>query len=183
MATISLSGGEELERKLSELSAKLSRGGTLRVGFLEDATYPDGTPVAMIAAIQNFGAPAKGIPPRPFFSNFIEKNAPGWGGQLAGLLQANDYDVEKSLNQMGLGMVGQLQESLIATNAPPLSDVTLLLRERFANHADITFADVQQAWQDLADGVRPTISGTGAKPLVWTGHMSNSIDFEVVDNG
>lgn len=183
MATIKLSGGDKLEQKLAEIAAKVARGGTLRVGFLEGATYPDGTPVATVAAIQNFGAPAKGIPPRPFFTNFIKEKSDRWGEQFAAILRNNDFDVIKALNLMGMGMASQLQQSIIDTNAPPLSDVTLLLRDRFRDHVDITFADVLKAWQDIADGVQPEASGTAAKPLVWTGHMLNSVDYEVTDNG
>lgn len=181
MAQLTLSGGERLEAKLAEIAAKVAKGGTLRVGFLETARYPNGTPVAQVAAIQNFGAPAAGIPPRPFFTKFIEDNSGKWGDALGRLLAANDFDVEKAFNLMGMGMVGQLQTAIRDTNSPPLSKVTLLLRERFPDHSTIEFADVLQAWQDIADGVEPTISGTGAKPLVWTGQMQNSVNYEVTD--
>lgn len=43
------SGGAALEAKLSELAEKLGDGKTLRVGFLEGATYPDGQSVPMVA--------------------------------------------------------------------------------------------------------------------------------------
>lgn len=183
MATLTLSGGEKLEAKLAEIASKIAKGGTLRVGFLEDATYPDGTPVAMVAAIQNFGAPARGIPPRPFFTNFITNNSAKWGEQFVAALNAMDFDLEKALNAMGGAMAGQLQESIIETNAPPLSKVTLLLRQRFSDHTNITFDDVLAAWSDIAEGVEPTISGSGAKPLVWTGHMLQSVDYEVTMDG
>lgn len=179
MAKITLSGGDRLEQRLASIAQRVAKGATLRVGFLEGATYPDGTPVAMIAAIQNFGAPAKGIPPRPFFTKFINDNSDKWGGALSRILSTVDYDIEEALNRMGMGMSAQLQTALIETNSPPLSKVTLLLRERFSDHGNIEFSDVLQAWQDVADGVEPTISGTGAKPLVWTGTMLNAIDYEV----
>ncbi len=162
------------------MSRQLARGGKLRVGFLEDAKYADGTPVATVAAIQNFGAPAKGIPPRPFFNKFIDDNADEWGNRLARLLSGNDFDVEKSLNQMGMGMVGQLQTAIIETDSPALSKVTLLLRERFPT-GDYEAADVWAAFSDVSDGVEP--SGGNAKPLVWSGHMLNSVDYEVEADG
>ena len=37
-----MSGGDKLQEKLRELSAKLSSAKTVRVGFLEGATYPPG---------------------------------------------------------------------------------------------------------------------------------------------
>lgn len=180
MASLTLSGGEKLEAKLAEIAKSIAKGGKLRVGFLEDATYADGTKVAAVAAIQNFGAPARGIPPRPFFNKFIENNSDGWGEKLANLLARNDFDVEKALNLMGMGMVGQLQESIIQTNAPPLSKVTLLLRERFPT-GDYEPGDVWQAFSDIAAGIEP--SGGSGKPLVWSGHMLQSVDYEVETDG
>lgn len=182
MTEISLSGGAKLEQRLAEIANRVARGGTLRVGFLEGATYSDGTPVATIAAIQNFGAPEKGIPPRPFFTKFIEDNASGWGAQLAHLLEVNDWDVEKALNLMGMGMQGQLIDSIDQTNEPPNSPVTNLLKQRFPMGKDsgMSFDDVLKAWDDVAGGQTDAPAG---EPLVWTGHMRNSTGYEVVENG
>lgn len=52
---VALSGGDKLEAALLEIAKKVGEKAELRVGFLEGATYPDGTPVAKIAAIQEFG--------------------------------------------------------------------------------------------------------------------------------
>lgn len=173
-----LSGGKELERRLAEIAAKVARGGTLRVGFLEGATYPDGTPVAMVAAVNNYGSPAKGIPARPFFSEFIRKNAPQWGEKLARVLEQNGWDVNKALNLMGAGMVGQLQQEIVNTNTPANSATTNLLKQRFPT-GGYTFDDLLQAWGDVAAGE----TAPAGKPLVWTGQMLNSVDYEVEDDG
>ena len=53
MAT--LKGGDKLEAALREIARKVSKPGKLRVGFLEGATYPDGTPVALVAGGTNSG--------------------------------------------------------------------------------------------------------------------------------
>ncbi|CAG4889331.1 hypothetical protein [Paraburkholderia gardini] len=49
------SGGDLLKKRLQEIVAKAGKANTVRVGFLEDATYPDGTPVALIAATNEYG--------------------------------------------------------------------------------------------------------------------------------
>ena len=56
MAVKVFTGGEKLEAKLRELAAQVTKAGTLNVGFLEGATYPDGVAIANIAAVQEFGA-------------------------------------------------------------------------------------------------------------------------------
>lgn len=179
MAEITLSGGDKLERRLEEIANKLGRGGTLRVGFLEDATYPDGTSVAMVAAIQNFGAPEKGIPPRPFFTKMIQEKSPGWGETFTRLLVQTDYDVPKALALMGTGIAGQLRQAIIDMNDPANSPVTDLLKQRFpmGKESGMTFDDVLQAWDDVAAGE----TAPAGKPLVWSGVMLNSIDYEVED--
>lgn len=121
MATIS--GGAKLEAALRKISEAVTRPATLRVGFLSDASYPNGTNVAMIAAIQNFGG--GNIPPRPFFSNMVAAKSPEWPKAIGDLLVANDYDVEKTLNITGQAIAGQLRQSVIDTNSPPLAPSTI----------------------------------------------------------
>lgn len=175
-----IKGGDKLLKALAEIRARVNQSATLKVGFLEDATYPDGTPVAMVAAIQNFGAPAVGIPPRPFFSNMVKEKQDEWGPALAKLLVTNDYDVEKSLDQLGFGIEGQLRESIVQTNSPALSDVTLMLRKMKSQDQSlvVTGATVGEAARRVAAG--ESVAGVPSKPLVDTGHLLNSVDHKVV---
>jgi hypothetical protein len=123
MAT--LSGGQLLESALNELSKKVTKASTLSVGFLEGASYPSGEPVAMIAAIQEFGAPSRNIPPRPFFRNMIADHSPEWPDAVATVLKANDYNAEQTLMQVGEGIKGELQDSISSGNFAPLSPKTV----------------------------------------------------------
>lgn len=146
MATVT--GGEKAAKAIAELIAKLNSKKGLRVGFLEKAKYPDGTSVAMVAAIQDFGAPAAGIPPRPFFRNMVRNKQAEWPKAVENLLKATNYDVDKTLRKTGEAIKGQLQQSIRDTNSPPLKPATIR-RKGFA------------------------------KPLIDTGHMLNSVDYEV----
>lgn len=146
MATIK--GGEALEKKLREMAALVSKPSSLRVGFLENATYPDGKFVAMIAAIQNFGAPSRGIPPRPFFSNMVATKKAGWPAAVALNLKNQNYDAAKAMALVGEGIAGQLRTSIKNTNAPPLKPATIKRKGH-------------------------------AKPLVDTGHLLASVDYDV----
>jgi hypothetical protein len=123
MATVQ--GGRKLERALQDLARKVSNGGTLRVGFLEGATYPDGKSVAMIASIQEYGAPAAGIPPRPFFRRMIAAKSGEWSAAIKQLLIDNDYDVRKALELAGIAIEGQLRQSIIDLVDPPLKPATI----------------------------------------------------------
>jgi hypothetical protein len=180
---MALSGGDKL-RAMAVAAEKQTTGKprTLRVGFLENATYPNGTPVAMIAAIQEYGAPRVGIPPRPFFRTMIAKHKDEWGKGIAGVLAANNYDVEKSLALLGQVIEGQLRQSIIDVLAPPLSPTTIMLRKMKSQNpalrTSMTYADVIEARRRVAAGY--SMSGVSTKPLVDTGHMLNSVHSEVV---
>lgn len=53
-----LTGGEKLQAYLAKIAGNLASAGNepaVRVGFLEGVTYPDGTSLPMVAAIQEFG--------------------------------------------------------------------------------------------------------------------------------
>lgn len=179
MAAHSFSGGAALEAKLREIAEKVSKAETLRVGFLEGATYPDGKPVAMVAAIQEFGAPRASIPPRPFFRNMIASKSPNWGESLAAILKNNDYDAEKSLMVMGEGIKGQLVESIIQTNSPALSPTTLMLRKMRSEDQSlvVTGKTVGEAARRVADG--ESYAGVSTAVLIDSGHLQNSVDYEV----
>ncbi|SDR17611.1 hypothetical protein [Paraburkholderia tuberum] len=125
-----MKGGRALQAHLQQAVEKLQTK-TLRVGFLEGATYPDGTPVAQVAALNEFGhtvAADEGeyfVLPRPFFRNMIHENKAGWGAALGAVLKSTGYDVDKALATMGLGMEDQLQESIRQLTSPPLAESTI----------------------------------------------------------
>jgi len=115
---VKIAGG--IEKKLSAtLRAAPYR---LRVGFMESDRYPRGIPIATVAAINDFGAPSRGIPPRPFFRNMVRDKSPQWPNTLADLLKANGYDAKAALDKMGLIIADQLRDSILhgawTPNAP-----------------------------------------------------------------
>lgn len=116
-------GGAALEAKLREIAQKAGKPGTLRVGFLEGATYPDGTPVPLVAALNNFGT--ENSPPRPFFTHMVETKKQGWGVAIGKIAVATDYDIDKTLGQMGEGIKDQLQGAIREFSSPGLADSTI----------------------------------------------------------
>lgn len=174
MAT--LRGGDKLEGFLRDVGDQLSSGARLRVGFLENATYPRKSKTKLRAAYnarraKGIQKPIKGdsagtspnvptvamwnefgtasAPPRPFFRTMIRNKSGEWGTALAIQLHQTDYDVNRSLRVLGEGIAGQLKQSIIDTNSPPLAPSTIA-RKGFA------------------------------KPLIDTAHMIMSVDYEVI---
>ena len=123
MAT--LSGGKIFEARLQEISKSVTKAATLSVGFFAKDTYDDGTSVPLVAVVQEFGAPSRNIPPRPFFRNMIAEKSETWPDAVASLLEKNDYDATQTLTQTGESIVGQLQQSIFDLTDPPLKDTTI----------------------------------------------------------
>lgn len=122
---VAIKGGDKLEAELKKIAANVKNAASVRVGFLENSTYPDGTSVPLVAAIQEFGAPSRGIPPRPFFRNMIAAKSGEWPKAVGDLLKVNDFDAAKTLNLAGDGIKGQLQQSIRDTDSPALKQSTI----------------------------------------------------------
>ena len=175
-----VSGGDKLAAALAEIGRRLGSANTLTVGFYEGATYPGGgINVPTVAAIQEFGAPAAGIPPRPFFRNMVAKHEAEWPGVIVDQLRKTDNDASLTLKRLGALVSGELRQSIVDTNEPPLSPVTLMVRKIIGPNGKATFADVLEARARVKAG--ETAGDVSSKALVWTGHMLNSIDYEVDD--
>ena len=86
MAGHTLQGADGVAKALEEIAKRMG-GGEVAVGFMEGATYPDGTPVAAVAFWNEFGK--EGQPPRPFFRQMIAAESPGWPKKMAALAQCN----------------------------------------------------------------------------------------------
>ena len=172
-----LSGSDGVMKALEEIARKMG-GGEVAVGFMEGATYPDGTPVAAVAFWNEYGHgghfPA---PPRPFFRTMIAKESPTWPKKMAKLAKAFNYDGPRVLALMGEDIGGALQASIIDLNEPALSKTTLMLRKVYGNsHSDIRARDVLAAQELVSEGFGGA-EGTQAKPLVWTGHLLKSVAY------
>lgn len=146
------SGGAALEAKLAELAEKLGDGKTLRVGFLEGATYPDGQSVPMVAAANEYGDPAMNRPPRPFFRNMIAEKSPEWPQDIAKIAEATGFDAESMLGLMGEHIKGQLQGSIRDLMEPALSPVTIA-RKGFSKPLIETSHMLNSVDYDIKDGV------------------------------
>src|SRR5687767_12790371 len=120
-----ITGGDALKEALERIARNLKSGATVKVGFLENATYPTGESVALIASINEFGAPSRGQPPRPFFRNMIQEKSGEWPKAIEGLLVANNYDAKRVLELTGAAIAGQLRQSIVDLVDPPLASSTV----------------------------------------------------------
>lgn len=108
---------------LAELEKNLSKAETLKVGFLEGATYPDGTSVPFVAAMNEFGH--GNAPPRPFFRRAIMDNSDKWAKAASLILKKTKGDTQKTLELVGEGIKGDIIQSINDFVSPPLAQSTI----------------------------------------------------------
>jgi hypothetical protein len=154
-------GWNQLELALKNLGNKVGK-----VGWFEDSKYDDdkNTPVAFVAAQNEFGNRAKNIPERPFMRPTIIAKQNEWrkialdGSKKIIKGELNSYNV---LDILGLKVVGDIKATIQKIQEPVLSPVTI--KNRLARRAN-----------------KKTV-GWLTKPLIDTGVMFNTITNSVED--
>ena len=144
-------GGDNLRKFFDEAG----KGGvqSLEVGFFATAKYPDGTPVASVAAWNEFGTKRNGkthIPERPFFRQAVaqmEKDVPK-------ILKAGIDPEAGVVDRQLAGQIGAHAQSLVEGRIADL---------------------------DTPENAPSTIKrkGEGKKPLVDTAQMSQSVTWKI----
>ncbi|CAB5155358.1 hypothetical protein UFOVP150_3 [uncultured Caudovirales phage] len=150
---------KRFEQSIDHLAARLSGFDQLeaRVGWFPEAVYEDGTPVAEVALIQNYGAPLAGIPARPFIEPTIATNESAWRKSLAAgakMVAKGAMTAEQVLGAVGQNAAGLLQQQIANVDSPVLSASTRAYRMR---------------------------NGRNFKPLQDTGRMIASVTSVVVE--
>lgn len=202
MAAITFSGGEALEAKLREIAEKVGKAKTVNVGFLEGATYPDGTPVALIAAVNEYG----GTVTVPAHDTTIHRKIDAKGSFNAGSLDEEGNRVGASqfvkASQSNYDTTHHVDEYTITIPARPYfrgmiaknkgewpADLGKIIK---AANYDSTVAlgrlgkhvaeQLQESIRDFSDpgNAKSTIAKKGKdSPLIESAHMLNSVDSEV----
>ena len=149
-------GGKKLQRLLREAG----KGGVsgVKVGFFSTARYEDGTPVAAVAAWNEFGTET--IPERPFFRNALAESERGVSNILAKGIDTKKMVVDEQLaGRVGEYVQGKIQDSIVALNDPPNSPATIAQKRKKLH------------------GKKGT--GGGETPLIDTGVMLHAVAWEV----
>lgn len=147
---------DKVRAKLQEISEDFVKKDA-KVGWFEGAKYPDGTPVAYVALIQESGAPARNIPPRPFIRPTIDAQRAVWAKMLREGAQAvikGKFTANQVLDGVGIQAAGDIRKTITQVMSPPLAPATVKARARRLSNKEIT----------------PSLS----KPLIDTGLMMDS---------
>ena len=113
-------------KRVGSLSAALSKykdmNASVRVGVLENATYPDGTPVAMVAFWNEYGT--RTSPVRAFFRTTVSENKKNWVLSVQNLMKMHN-DPKRVMGLIGVHMQEQIVQSINTWSDPPNSAYTI----------------------------------------------------------
>ncbi len=115
-----------LEVALKTLGNKVGK-----VGWFEGAKYPDGTQVAYVATIQEYGYSPKNIPPRPFMRPTIVKYRNTWDriAKLEGkLILEGKSTPSKMMEAIGQNASGNIKKKITQIYTPSLKFSTIQAR-------------------------------------------------------
>lgn len=113
-------------KRVGSLSAALSKykdmNASVRVGVLENATYPDGTPVAMVAFWNEYGT--RTSPVRAFFRTTVSEQKKNWVLSVQNLMKMHN-DPKRVMGLIGVHMQEQIVQSINIWSDPPNSAYTI----------------------------------------------------------
>ena len=162
----------KINRKKTERAAQLAfalknlDGKVGKVGWFAKSKYDDAesTPVAYVAAQNEYGNPNKNIPARPFMRPTIAQQQEAWrklAENGAKQVLKGNYTASDVMQLLGLKAAGDVKETISKLLEPPLSPVTIQRR--------------------LARRSNKSTLGLLTKPLVDTGIMLNTLTNTVED--
>lgn len=115
-----------------------------RVGWFESSKYPDGTPAAYVAMIQENGYGP--IPPRPFFAPTVEASKGDWQRIAEGAsrqMLKGALTAEGALEMLGLQAEGDVRKTISQITEPQLGKRTLKARKRRSNASEKPLVDTR----------------------------------------
>ena len=128
MAKSYIKGGAKLNAFLRKAKAAKTVK-SIEIGFFEGSKYPDGTPVATVAAWNEFGTHQGGrehTPERPFIRNAIESSKDGLKMILKTTVNPRTMVVNrKTAGLLGEHMQGEIKRNITILRDPPNAPLTI----------------------------------------------------------
>lgn len=155
---VDFKGSDKLNRKLRELS--MIRANT-KIGFFEKSKYPDGTPVAYVAYLNEMGIHN---PRRPFLKRTIRRNLNKWVNGIRNNIKYGGLSRSNVLNayrKAGIVAVGDVKKTIRSWEPGGNSPKTVAMKRRRGRNGKNTKA------------INPE------QVLIDTGQMIASVAYEV----
>lgn len=150
---------EAAQRRLEEINRQFRGEGKVQVGLPRGSNaYPDGTSVIMVGAVHEFGSPSRNIPQRSYLRSTLVENKRDYKRlfrKLSRKIIRGEITKEQALGILGLQLQGDVREKITDIKDPPLK------------------TSPRPASRNSPGG--------GDNPLLDTGHLRQSITFQIGD--
>ncbi len=122
---------QAIKLRVQELASKQGK-----VGWFESSKYEDETPVANVAAQNEFGNPSKHIPPRPTVRPAIIEHEKEWkeiAAQGAIRIIEGKASASDVMETITLAAEGEIAKNIRSITSPPLAPYTIEMRKKKGN--------------------------------------------------
>ncbi len=190
-----LKGGARLERVLKDIGDRVKRGNAVRVGFLEGSTAANGTSLPMIAAVNEYGGAINVPEHTTTIYRQLKKNGDlAKGGRFVRAERSNfATDHVVPAHTVNIPMRPYFR-TMIAKQSPGwgvrLGKILVgakydgaLALGRMGEVIKGQLQDSIREWTDPPNAPSTVAKKGFDKPLIETGHMLNSVDYEVSGGG
>ena len=161
-----VTGGNKWKQELGKLTG-MNIG--FKVGILDGATYENGTSVAYVAYLNEYGYPVKGHnPPRPFMGRTIELNGKKWMAIIKHNLKGKRFSRDAALK--AYNAAGQVARTDMMNTIKEWPDSD----PRGNKESTIKRKEKRGRSGKNLEAIDPN------KALMDTSHMLKSINFEVI---
>jgi len=155
-----------------------------RVGWFPSAKYADGTPVAGVMMVQEFGSAKRRIPPRPTMRPTAETKGSVWASTAAGASRAvlaGKIAPTGAVEAVAMSAAADVRRAIIDLKDPPLSILTLLARKHRKETGNKVAGGKELGAIDKAGRANgpPDVSGVSTKPLNDSGLALATLTYEV----
>jgi hypothetical protein len=131
----------KINRALND-RARLFGGAVAKVGIPAGKKYPNGTSIAYVGVVHEFGAPEVGIPQRSWLRSTRNAKRDAWAKDLADGAQAvaqRRITLDGMLDAVGAAAAGDVVATIAARIPPPLKNATIAARIRRARRTNPRF--------------------------------------------
>ena len=109
-------GGRKLKAWAAKAKRNARRKAVVEVGFFEDARYPDGTPVAFVALVNEFGMGSRAE--RPFFRRSLASANDDMRRAIRTHTKGGDFDPLPALERAGERLAAEVRSSIARYRDP-----------------------------------------------------------------
>lgn len=190
MASRVSGSAQNLKQRLEAIARGLESGKMLKVGFLEGATYPDGTPVAKVGAVNEFGGEIE-VPAREQTLYFRYSERTGQVGHrfvkpakanFAQTVMIPAHTITVPARPYFRSMIAERSPAWGKAMMEALQASDYDARTALGRLGERIKGELQQSIISLKDppNAKSTIREKGFdNPLIHTSHMLESVDYSV----